>query len=747
LISVPTGCGKTAAVVLAWLYNRVERKDGAWPRRLVYCLPMRTLVEQTCDAVKEWVGKSGADVRVVVLMGGEAPGDADWDIHPEADAVIIGTQDMLLSRALNRGYGMSRARWPMHFALLNNDCLWVMDETQLMGVGLVTSAQLQAFRDSETNAHTWWMSATLQRDWLRTPETAALVSGLPTLTTTPPSGITKQLTCEETLDERGIAVLASNNPSGTTLVILNTVKRAVAVFDALTKNKSLAVSADLHLVHSRFRPEDRAKWREKFLSRNAPANRARIIVATQVVEAGVDISADTLITELAPWTSLVQRFGRAARYGGTAQVTVVGLDEKKAAPYDYAELEAARDELAKLTDVSIASLAAHEAALTPDRRAALYPYSPPFLLLRREVDELFDTSADLSGADIDISRFIRSGEDTDCQIAWVASAPSADYQPSSAELCPVPIGDARKFAGDNKNAVWRWDYLDREWQPAGKDNVYPGMILLALSSSGGYSPERGFDASIKKPVPELAPTAAPDADAAEEDESLSETADWQTIAEHGEKVRAAIALPLSPVLDLAATYHDIGKAHPAFRSLLKDAPSAAIAKAPPSAWLKPPRYQAAAGDPRPGFRHELASTLALLRNRDKLPPLSDDDFNLFLYLVAAHHGKVRASMQASPRDQDHPVARSGGDMPIRGVMESDTLPAVLDLPDTSLTLAPASIGLSPVTGASWTERVSSLLAKYGPFRLAYLETLLRAADCRASAGCASAPSTPKESAS
>jgi hypothetical protein len=52
---------------------------------------------------------------------------------------LIGTQEMLLSRALNRGYGMSRARWPIHFGLLNNDCLWVMDETQLMGSGLWTS--------------------------------------------------------------------------------------------------------------------------------------------------------------------------------------------------------------------------------------------------------------------------------------------------------------------------------------------------------------------------------------------------------------------------------------------------------------------------------------------------------------------------------------------------------------------------------------------------------------------------------
>jgi CRISPR-associated endonuclease/helicase Cas3 len=44
LINIPTGLGKTAAVVLAWLWNRVGLKKAEWPRRLVYCLPMRTLV-------------------------------------------------------------------------------------------------------------------------------------------------------------------------------------------------------------------------------------------------------------------------------------------------------------------------------------------------------------------------------------------------------------------------------------------------------------------------------------------------------------------------------------------------------------------------------------------------------------------------------------------------------------------------------------------------------------------------------
>src|SRR2546422_788443 len=61
LINIPTGLGKTAAVVLAWLWNRLlpplntqpsTLNFSQWPRRLVYCLPMRTLVEQTRDAVR-----------------------------------------------------------------------------------------------------------------------------------------------------------------------------------------------------------------------------------------------------------------------------------------------------------------------------------------------------------------------------------------------------------------------------------------------------------------------------------------------------------------------------------------------------------------------------------------------------------------------------------------------------------------------------------------------------------------------
>ena len=142
-IAAPTGAGKTAAALLGWLWRRhfaAPDMQRATPRRLVYCLPMRVLVDQTAreagkwiDALKTRIDSPNLDISVNILMGG-AETDL-WFLRPEQSAILIGTQDMLLSRALNRGYAASRFHWPIDFGLLNNDCLWVFDEPQLIGSG------------------------------------------------------------------------------------------------------------------------------------------------------------------------------------------------------------------------------------------------------------------------------------------------------------------------------------------------------------------------------------------------------------------------------------------------------------------------------------------------------------------------------------------------------------------------------------------------------------------------------------
>lgn len=851
VIRVPTGYGKTLGVLGAWIYHRIERKDDRWPRRLVWTLPMRVLVEQTADEVRRCLERlqvlwqPGTDHRgkvgVHLLMGGADQG-GEWNLYPEESAVFITTQDMALSRALNRGYAAPRARWPMEFGLLSHDVLWVLDEVQLMDVGLATSAQLQAFLDDDAKAGrslrpriSWWMSATLQPEWLKSVDTTAHHAAWTTNPTTlTPSALSVGLaTIAKALELKEIAA----NDHGTfakairdlhekapeigehgriTLVVCNTVDRASRTYEALEK---LGATKDLRLVHSRFRPHERAAWKAEFLGREVCKHGVdRIIVATQVVEAGVDISATTLVTELSPWSSLVQRFGRCARYGGSGSVVVVdrGRDDKTALPYSVVELNAAKwaiDTLAaKVKDVGIASIEAFEQGLSDDQRKELYPYRPKQLLLRRELDELFDTTPDLTGADIDVSAFIRSGDERDVSVFWLdvpsakrgerAPLPSNKRKALREELCNVPFLAARDWLCGKvtkekpasrlmpSRRAWVWDWIEGDWKVAERSSLIPGAVVCVAADTGGYRDDRGFVPESKAPVTVVsAPPQAPQdaADDLEDNEELSAAA-YKTIATHNAEVGelameiagALVPKRLAELIELAGRWHDLGKAHPAFQAIIEArGPHSArvdLAKAPDGAWQKPCIYRSADGETRRGFRHELASCLALFavlrryepthsallgpwaealalmgdgelsaRLADSSEPTnlerkvlecSASEFDLVAYLVLSHHGKVRVALHAGPKDQEY-IARDGRGLPIRGVRDGDALPAIsLDgatsLPALALTLAPAALGLSPITGRSWRDRTAALLLTHGPGSLAYLEALLIAADRRAS---------------
>src|SRR5947209_6755383 len=82
LVRAPTGSGKTATAVLGWLW-RLFRSSKPTPRRLVYCLPMRVLVEQTGREARRWIRNLdlAGQVGTHVLMGGVEA--AEWYLHPE----------------------------------------------------------------------------------------------------------------------------------------------------------------------------------------------------------------------------------------------------------------------------------------------------------------------------------------------------------------------------------------------------------------------------------------------------------------------------------------------------------------------------------------------------------------------------------------------------------------------------------------------------------------------------------------
>jgi CRISPR-associated endonuclease/helicase Cas3 len=120
-----------------------------------------------------------------------------------------------------------------------------------------------------------------------------------------------------TPDAIAASVQANHVPGTLTLVICNTVDMARTVFRALSSIDHKV------LLTSRFRREDRARHEQRLIDFEAQRKAGvlpehdpgLICVSTQVVEAGVDISAHRLFTELAPWPSMLQRLGRLNRKG------------------------------------------------------------------------------------------------------------------------------------------------------------------------------------------------------------------------------------------------------------------------------------------------------------------------------------------------------------------------------------------------------------------------------------------------
>jgi CRISPR-associated endonuclease/helicase Cas3 len=799
LLEIPTGMGKTAAVVLAWIWKRGwrpngkrESPDSSTPRRLIYCLPMRVLVEQTQRDCEKWLAHIGANgavgdgsVAVHVLMGGSEDLQTPvWAEHPEEDQIIIGTQDMLLSRGLMRGYGMSRYQWPVHFAMLHNDAMWVFDEVQLMGPGLVTSVQLDSFRRSigtALNSRSLWVSATLKRDWMKTVDFDPFVLTALELSEgeKQSDSVRKRRESIKTLAASAIhwtsetkasvstylktlaeQIVTEHQAGTTTLAILNTVERAQELFiqiEGLFKSKAkksqppgtlqfdTLESPERLLVHSRFRAQERATQNKQLAASIDPNGSGRIIVSTQAIEAGVDLSARILFTEMAPYASLVQRFGRCNRYGEfnqTGDAKVIWIDVTDPKPYAAEEIESARTRLSNLESAAPAHLA------PVIGQAPLHP-----VLRRKDFLDLFNTDPDLSGFDVDIAPYIRDADDADLFVFWrPISDQYKDEPPASRdELCRAGLGAAKRLlekreAGD----VFIWDTLSRQWTRPVPNQVRlrPGMTLMIRDAAGGYSTVLGLAPDSKEVVPVAKGANAQAAVEAFDDDHRSLLQAPVTLPRHLSDVEASArtlcdALPtsLSSAVIRAARWHDVGKAHDAFQNMLRHAHEQGTGSMLDKGhWAKSgrhpgrspgkPKYLVLQGDKasnRTHFRHELASTLAWIAQHD-----DDPEGDLIAYLIAAHHGKVRMSLRAMPNETEPPDSR----LFARGIWHGDVLPSVRFedgevVPETTLQLDLMQLG-EGAQGSSWTTRTQRLLKQHGPFRLGWMETVVRISDWRAS---------------
>jgi CRISPR-associated endonuclease/helicase Cas3 len=498
------------------------------------------------------------------------------------------------------------------------------------------------------------------------------------------------------------------------------------------EDRGLGVSATEHGRYSGVWCDDAAVGELALLAPLPAAG--RVVCATQVIEAGVDISARLLVTEVAPWSSVVQRLGRCNRRAEHEEGRVRWVDVKRAEPYDDAALRPARAALLELEggDVSPRALSALR---VEEPEPAL-----PAVLRRRDLLDLYDTAPDLSGNDLDVARFVRDVEDVDCRVfwrTWEGEEPPPETDEASAdELCPVAAGELRKLVETGRSAS-AWDALNGRWSPARRGDIRPGLVVLLPAAAGGYTAETGWDPASKAPVEVLhdQPSSPPDANRADPDTPIGA---WVDLATHSRDVETEVAAisaatldgepQLDEVLRLAARGHDIGKAlgrwQDAVLAGIDDETDRALRRA--TVWAKTGARRVRTGERNP--RHELVSALALLRSGWLAERLAVPWADVALFLVAAHHGKARVTIRPWPGDRDGQVL---------GVGEGDRLPAIeldgLSLPEQEISLRPLRMG-DDGGSPSWAARMLRLRddPTLGPFRLAFLEAILRCADWRAS---------------
>ena len=774
IINIPTGAGKTESAIIAlylWrIFNNIDESVDT-PKRLIYCLPMRVLVEQVLKRVEKWVKnlQMKSKIDVVTLVGGSV--NRDYRLCPEKNTIIIGTQDMLLSRALNRGYSMSPFQWPVEFALLNNDCMWIMDEIQLMHNGLATSIQLEQFREKfgTFGYHkTVWMSATINKQWFETTINSKSKSyELFELTKKDSEHklLSKRNTAKKILKELELpnhkdeytkddatAILEKCDKNHISLIIVNTVKRAQSLFKELEK----LGETEMILIHSRFRQKERQELNKKIQEiSNKEFKEKRIIISTQVVEAGVDISSSVMITEMSPWPSMIQRFGRCNRKGEDDDATVyfIRLGEKQYIPYEPKDMQESEKKIDEIKNKSISPIDIPKIEQKIIHEAVI-----------RESDMigLFDTGSDLSGGYTDVSRFVRSLDETyDVGVIWRQFDENKPLllKVRTEEICSVPISGIKEFI-KRKKIVWNYNIVDGKWDKT--RNPQPGKVYLIHTDSGGYSEKIGWDLEQKESVKtvEIISTnikneTSDKSNVTEDEEShdsdyLSYNKDWITLNDHTfhviEKTKVIIneikyLTNFKDILKQVAKYHDMGKAHVVFQEAMLKNTGNEISRN--ELWAKRGGH---ANYNRKYFRHELASALMFLKLRPK-----HDGKDLIAYLIASHHGRIRLSIRSLPRKKT--VDQNSTENYILGIPLDKTESVKVFLSDkyaksehskekpilqekniddtveinASITKIGQNDGME-----SWLQITLGLLEKYGPFQLAYLEAIIRAGDVRAS---------------
>jgi CRISPR-associated endonuclease/helicase Cas3 len=825
--ALPTGLGKTSIIAI-WLCALATKPDTT-PRRLVYVVNRRTVVDQTtaeaerlCESLQQKPELSeirstltklcalplptpDAPPLAISTLRGQFADNGEWCADPARPAVVVGTVDMIGSGLLFSRYSRGFKTRPLHAGFLAQDALLVHDEAHLEPCFQSLLETIVATQKAEAELrklHVIALTATSRAE-------AASSTAPFTLTAADQENETVQkrihaakrlslipLDGTDTLAAKLVAVAKAKPAGRAVLVFTRSVAVALKVAAELNKAEHKGMVAALtgtmrgkerdalvseNPAFQRFLPDkDRAK------NIQAPTGTV-YLVATSAGEVGVNLSADDLVCDLSTFESMAQRFGRVNRFGlrDDSEITVVHEAE-----FDSANpIEAARERtLALLQKLDgSASPAALDKLPAAARAAAFSP--PP--TLRVATDIQFDAWALTSirkpiAARPPVAPYLHGEAEWQPPEAHIAWRDDRDFTHITADAIegflesfplnprellrdttdrivdtlgdlvaahlqtgyPLPdawlidtFGSVEKlslapFALSAKPKKDRSD--DEEAKLKRTKELIAGATVLLPCSFGGLDPMGMFSASAQTPASDCSGIERRESDTPENTADFSlitsdEDADepryllWfaplseptamrrvtttaaETLDAHSKAVTAnaaAIAAKLFPeapvvgtpdlgrCLIVAASLHDLGKNRAPWQrnlgNLTYDPTNPATIFAKSGGKMRPRNIAEY-------YRHEFGSLLDA-EHDPAFNGLTETEREIALHLVAAHHGRARPHF---------PIEES------------------FDYSGNSA---------APTVAADTPRRFARLQKRFGRWGLAWLESLLRAADYAASAG-------------
>jgi CRISPR-associated endonuclease/helicase Cas3 len=386
-VDLPTGLGKTSVMTI-WLLARAH--GARLPRRLVYVVDRRAVVDQATEEaeklrraldgkaehfeklnedasasakqraadLKERLGLTEGRSLAISTLRGAHVDNREWLSEPGLPAIIVGTVDMIGSRLLFSGYGVSRRMRPYHAGLLGVDSWLVLDEAHLVppfeklleavedGKALFAPTAedrrqvLPSFRLLSLSATGRERAGKVFR--LQDEDIPDIERRLQARKTAQVVAISDE-PLEQALAFHAWTTAKSGAANVRCVIYCNSREIAQKTEKALRKleddgrRKGAATpKAAIELFVGARRTFEREKARQwlqtyGFLAGSSAPLQPAFLIATSAGEVGVDLDADHMVCDLAPWERMVQRLGRVNRRGeGDAQVTIVDQGEPKA---------------------------------------------------------------------------------------------------------------------------------------------------------------------------------------------------------------------------------------------------------------------------------------------------------------------------------------------------------------------------------------------------------------------------------